>query len=90
MVIYFWSTTVVLLILAFGFFVPWVRSWRLSVALICMLGLSSFSLYVYWGSSRYLAHYYSSEEIIYRQKQMALQVLLAEFRKEESRSRLNN
>lgn len=88
MIIYFWSATALLLLLAFGFFLPWMRSWRLSVFLIFVLSLSSYGLYVYWGSSRYLPHYYSKEEQLYRIKQTDFQLLLAEFRKEEFRLRL--
>lgn len=88
MLIYFWSSTIVLLILAFGFFLPWLHSWRFSVFLICVVFICSYGLYAYWGSSRYLPHYYSEEEQLYRFKQIDLQRLLAEFRKEEFRLRL--
>lgn len=88
MLIYFWSSTTVLLILALGFFLPWLRSWRLSLFLICVIFASSYGLYIYWGSSRYLPHYYSKEEQLYRLRQTEFQLLLAEFRKEEFRLRL--
>lgn len=88
MIIFFWSSTTVLLILALGFFLPWLRSWRLSLFLICVIFASSYGLYIYWGSSRYLPHYYSKEEQLYRLKQTDFQLLLAEFRKEEFRLRL--
>jgi hypothetical protein len=88
MLIYFWSATAVLLILALGFFVPWMRSWRWSIGLICVISVMSYGLYIYWGSSRYLSHYYSREEQLHRLKQADFQVLLADFRKEEFRLRL--
>lgn len=84
----FWVTTVLLLILAFGFFLPWIRAWRFSLGLICLFSVISYGLYGYWGSSRDLSHYYSTEEAHYRLKQADFQVLLAEFRKEEFRLRL--
>jgi cytochrome c-type biogenesis protein CcmH/NrfG len=88
MLIYFWVATAILLILAFGFFLPWIRAWRLSVGLICLFSAISYGLYGYWGSSCHLSHYYSQEEMHYRLKQADFQVLLAEFRKEEFRLRL--
>jgi cytochrome c-type biogenesis protein CcmH/NrfG len=88
MLIYFWSATALLLILAFGFFLPWIRAWRFSVGLICLLSVVSYGLYGYWGSSRHLPHYYAKEEVHYRLKQADFQVLLADFRKEEFRLRL--
>jgi len=88
MIFYFWFTTALLLILAFGFFLPWIRAWRFSLGLICLFSVISYGFYSYWGSSRELPHYYSTEEVDYRQKQADFQVLLAEFRKAEFRLRL--
>lgn len=88
MLIYFWIATAILLILAFGFFLPWIRAWPLSLGLMCVFSVTSCGLYYYWGSSRHLSHYYSKAEMQYRLKQTDFQVLLAEFRKEEFRLRL--
>ena len=84
----FWSITALLLILAFGFFLPWIRAWWFSLGLIFLFAVISYGLYDYWGSSHQLSHYYSKEEAYYRQRQADFQVLLAEFRKEEFRLRL--
>ncbi len=88
MIIYFWVFTVILLIIAFGCFVPWIRAWRLSLVLMGLFSIVSYGLYTHWGSHQHLAHYYSSEEEAYRLKQAEFQILLAEFRKEEFRLRL--
>lgn len=88
MVIFFWSATALLLLLALVFFLPWMRSWRLSLFLIFVISLTSYGLYVHWGSSQYLAHYYSKDEQLYRVKQQDFQLLLAEFQKQEFRLRL--
>lgn len=85
---YFWFATATLLILAFGFFLPWIRALWLSLGLSCLVVVTSYGLYSYWGSSEHLPRYYSKEEKAYRLKQADLQILLAEFRKEEFRLRL--
>jgi hypothetical protein len=88
MLIYFWLITALLLLFAFACFIPWIHSWRVSICLIIMLSVITYMLYIYWGSSQYLRHYYSAEEQLYRLKQADFQLLLADFRKEEFRLRL--
>ena len=88
MVITFWIITGLLLISAFGFILPWLRSWRIRVLVACLLSLCAYILYFQYGKSQYLVHYYSAEEQLQRNKQASFRKLLAEFRKEEFRLKL--
>lgn len=87
MILLFWSILFLLAVFALAFFLPWVRHWRLSVFLSFFLSLSSLCLYLSWGSSRYLGHYYSDNQPVDLEKQRQLRSLLTEFRKQEFRLR---
>ena len=84
----FWLTTFLLLLISFAFILPWLR---VSVAMLLVggvLAISSYGLYLIWGSPQQLTQYYSISAQFSRIKQAEVRELLADFRKEEYRLRV--
>ncbi len=84
----FWVSTSLLLLCAFIFILPWVKSWRFGLSIALFVGLTTYGLYSKLGYGSYLKHYYSEDEQILRSKQDDFRELLAEFRKQEFRLKL--
>jgi hypothetical protein len=85
---FFWICTIILLLLALGFVLPRLHSFRAGVLVTLGLAAVTYSLYGQWGSSSHLDQYYSKEEDLYRTKQFEFRKLLTEFKKQEFRLRL--
>jgi cytochrome c-type biogenesis protein CcmH/NrfG len=84
----FWIITILLVFCALGFILPWIKSIRYKILVSALLSVTTYGLYLQWGSSEYLPNYYSSDEQSQRAKQTHFRKLLAEFRKQEFRLRL--
>lgn len=83
----FWGMTLILLLSASCFILPWIDGWKARVATLTILSMVTYGLYAYLGNSQYLPHYYSDEQKMLRAQQQAFRPLIAEFRKEEFRLR---
>lgn len=86
--IIFWMITLLLLLFALAFVLPWIKGLHQKMLISVVLALFTYGLYFYWGNSQHLAYYYSIEEQQQRAKQTEFRKMLAEFRKQEFRLRL--
>ena len=85
MISVFWVLTIILVIFATGFSLAKMHSRWVAFFIFITITTLSYTLYLSWGSSQYLAEYYSPESELLRQKHKAFRPLLAEFIKEEFR-----
>src|SRR5258708_32115326 len=88
MISFFWVATLLLLVCAFWFVLPWLRSLQDSIFIFFIISLIAYGLYFNLGNARYLSAYYSQDEKLLRLRQVEFRQLLAEFRKEEFRLKL--
>ncbi len=88
MVILFWLITFLLLGCAFLFVLPGLRNWRIRILVAMIIAGVIYGLYFQWGNSQRLKVYYSKEDQVLREQQIAFRPMLTEFKKEEFRLRL--
>ena len=81
----FWTITFLLLVIAFAFILPRLRSPLAMLFVSTLVTATSYGLYLTWGNSQHLKQYYSPRAKLSRAKHIELRPLLAEFRKEEFR-----
>lgn len=70
------------------FFVPWLRSWRLSIAVMVIILTGSYVLYGFIGNPKILKDYYKAAAITQRAEQQALRPQLMALYKSEYALRL--
>lgn len=88
MITIFWCITIVLVLMACAFFIPWIRSWRLAAAIGALFVVLSYGLYSVRGSSKFLPEYYAKTNVAARISHQGLRSRLASFKKKEFQLRL--
>jgi len=87
MIILFWVLTAVLLILAFGFVIPWLKGTPLQFGIYGIIAVCSYALYFSLGSSHLLKNYYTETKVKDREQVARIQPLFMELKRQEYRLR---